>query len=183
MDVERALRESLAANDLTLWSASGACVVNVDEATRNLAASLVARGVAPSPDAPGFDVTLPIIESLTAAVIAVAPSPDAPGPRIRMSGAQLAESGASVPEGYFLDWDEFDEFVPVSALAASGDAPRGKLDVEGLYAAIVAELVVLWGEPSDAVSTQVRPIVARNIADRYVASESHPAKERTDGDL
>ena len=58
MDVERALRESLAANDLTLWSASGACVVNVDTATRNLAASLAARLSDPAPVTEGLDVDL-----------------------------------------------------------------------------------------------------------------------------
>jgi hypothetical protein len=41
------------------------------------------------------------------------------------------------------------------------------IDVEALYQAITDELVVLWGEPSDAISAQVRPIVARSIAERY----------------
>jgi hypothetical protein len=34
------------------------------------------------------------------------------------------------------------------------DAHRHPVDVERLYRAIVDELVVLWGEPSDAISTQ-----------------------------
>lgn len=46
-------------------------------------------------------------------------------------------------------------------------ASEGGLDEERLYRAIVDELVVLWGEPSDGISTQIRPIVARSIADRY----------------
>lgn len=43
LDVEPALREALASLDLTLWSASGACVVNTDTAIANLAHSIEAR--------------------------------------------------------------------------------------------------------------------------------------------
>lgn len=58
---------------------------------------------------------------------------------------------------------------------AAHTAPADDLDVERLYRAIVDELVVLWGEPSDAISVQVRPIVARSIANRYAAlAETKP---------
>lgn len=43
-----------------------------------------------------------------------------------------------------------------------------------LYDAIVAELVVLWGEPSDVVSSQVRPQVAEAIAEHYRAALAEP---------
>jgi len=33
-------------------------------------------------------------------------------PRIRMSGAQLSASGATIHGNYFLDWDEYDTFIP-----------------------------------------------------------------------
>jgi hypothetical protein len=52
--------------------------------------------------------------------------PDTDRPTIRLSGRQLAESGAVIPEGYFLDWDEYDDFAPVSAglrLPAEPEAP------------------------------------------------------------
>ena len=41
------------------------------------------------------------------------------------------------------------------------------LDVDRLHRAILDELAELWGEPSDGISAQIRPIVARNIIDRY----------------
>jgi len=59
---------------------------------------------------------------------------------------------------------------PGSAASSKAAAsPDEALDVERLYRAVLDELVVLWGEPSDGISRRVRPIVARNIAERYAA--------------
>lgn len=69
------------------------------------------------------------------------------------------------------------------ALAAARDEGRQEaVKPDDLYAAILDELVELWGEPADAVSQQVRPQVARSIVNRYMArhgrsSDPEPAPE------
>jgi hypothetical protein len=57
-------------------------------------------------------------------------------PTIRLTGQQLAESGAAIPEGYFLDWDEYEDFVPAATLDAER-ARSGRL--EAAARAVVSE--------------------------------------------
>lgn len=70
------------------------------------------------------------------------------------------------PTGAYVGVD--DAWDVVRAALKDAECPDG-LDVELLYAAFIEGLAVMWGEPSDAVSAQVRPIFVRDVIARYAA--------------
>lgn len=92
---------------------------------------------------------------------------------VPLTDAIEAEAAAGpLNSGHQLRAEQEGWAIPYAPCICHGFPPHQHdegLDVERLYHAIVDELVVLWGEPSDAISTQVRPIVARSIAERYAA--------------
>ena len=93
-----------------------------------------------------------------------------------IAGALKGAYGSEFPAAEADDWLADAEFVmarfqeygfklvPLVALATPSP---DTLDVDRLHRAILDELAELWGEPSDGISAQIRPIVARNIIDRY----------------
>lgn len=67
--------------------------------------------------------------------------------RVRITGAQLVDGGVELPDGYFLDVDEHDDFIPVSA-HASQPAPAAPSYPLGLNTDA--------GDPLDAPETELR---------------------------
>lgn len=92
------------------------------------------------------------------------------GLREALIRAVASTHGYDHPDTATGSWWEHkaDPVLEVVRAALAHAAPEG-LDVERLYRAILDELAILWGEPSDGISSQVRPILARQIVDRYLS--------------
>ena len=92
------------------------------------------------------------------------------------------------------DWCDACWTAPDSEWAVAGQARTAlaarlaqELDAERLHQAFIEELAILWGEPSDGISAQIRPIFVRQVIERYarLAQEPDPRPDnggRTDGE-